>query len=84
MSNIRIDKFYVYQPYGIKENNGYLWAVGLPHDRFIKCETTIKGLTKDEAQKIANVLNGHMFLVQTSKPSIAQQRLSEIKTSDKL
>jgi hypothetical protein len=59
MSNIKMDKYYVYQPYGVNENNGYLWAVGLPNERSLKCQTTIKGLTKDEAVKIADLLNDH-------------------------
>ena len=77
MSNIKMDKFYVYQPYSSKENGGHIYGVGCPSERFLKgIMTTISGLSKDEATKIVNLLNDHKWLVDTQSPSIIQQQLS--------
>lgn len=68
VSDKKVEEFYVYQPYAINQNNGYLWAVGIPYSRFKEgIETHIKGLSRDEAKKIADVLNEHRFLTQEIK-----------------
>ena len=46
------EKPYIYQSYGVGENNGYLWAISGIKDR----NTEIKGLTKAQAERILRII----------------------------
>ena len=52
MSNYEPNEPYIYQPYAVNENNGYLWAIAGIKGR----DAEIKGLKRLQAEAILEIL----------------------------
>ena len=79
MSEQEPTKPYIYQPFGVTQQNGTgrLWGIGGIHRPFDPAvEVTVKGLTREEAESICGMLQ----MIQDPPPALLQALAQEDQT----